>query len=170
MMTPPHEIYTLLPYRLPWLLLLLVVLAVLTFFLWLYFRKRRPQRLLVAKRDLVADARAQILRLRPPAHFPRGKVQENYFFALGIAFRQLLEYRWKIKTVGATVREIKPRLVVLPLTAQTREEIVAFMQRADQVKFANHAASLTQAQEDYQQVVQWTKILTAEQQESEQCN
>lgn len=169
-MQPPHGIYTLIPYSFPWVFVALVLLAISVFFVWLY--RRGPRKNLQdykVERDYVAETRALILRLRPPHDFPHGKVQEDYFFALGIAFRKLIAYRCKVNTVGATVREIEPRLVMLPLSEETTSAILAFLRRADQIKFAKQPSDLEQAQNDYNQVVNWTKQLTAKQ-ESEQCN
>lgn len=162
----PHEIFSLMPYRLPWLALLilsLIAVALLVAII-IYFRKRRPKHTILpaSPRDLVRETRAKILRLKPPEHFPVGKVQQNYFFALGIAFRELIEYRFKVKAIGATLREIKPRLQVLPLSLPTIEIIVEFMARADQIKFADRPSDLEQARKDHKQVVIWTQKLTAD--------
>lgn len=160
---PPHNIYSLMPASFPWAFIALVGLAIIVFFVWLYRRKPRSAHPEVAiQRDYVAETRALILRLRPPHDaFPLGKVQEEYFFALSIALRKLIFYRHQINAVGATVRELDRRLLALPLPEQTINEILAFMRRADQVKFAKQPSDLAQAQADYTQVVSWTKMLTA---------
>ena len=169
-MQPPHDIYTLIPASFPWVFVALVLLAISGFFVWLYRRKpRENSQDYRVEHDYVAETRALILRLRPPHDFPHGKVQEDYFFTLGIAFRKLIAYRCKINTVGATAREIEPRLVMLPLPEATISAILAFLRRTDQIKFAKQPSDLEQAQRDYDQVVNWTKQLTAKQ-ESEQCN
>ena len=169
-MQPPHDIYTLIPYHFPWVFVVLVLLVIVGFFVWLYRRKpSKTTQNYTIKRDYIAETRALILRLRPPDNFPPGKVQEDYFFALSVTFRKLISYRWKINTVGATAREIEPRLIMLPLSEVTIGKILSFMHRADQIKFAKQPSDLEQAQRDHQQVIDWTKQLTTTQ-ENEQCN
>lgn len=162
----PHEVFSLMPYRFPWLLLLALstILVVLLVAIVFYLRKRKPQSIALpaSPRDLVRETRAKILRLKPPEHFPVGTVQQNYFFALGIAFRELIEYRFKVKAIGATLKEIKPRLQVLPLSLPTIENIIEFMTRADQIKFADRPSDPEQARKDHKQVVVWAQKLTAD--------
>ena len=117
---------------------------------------------MVTPRDRVRDARAKIIRLKPPNPFPIGTVQENYFFALSIAFRELVEYRFQLPVIGATLREVTPQLQKLPLARTTLANIEAFMQRADAIKFAAQPSNLEQAQQDHQQVIKWMQQLTAQ--------
>lgn len=164
--SPPHGIYTLLPPHFPWatvaiLSAIIVLLGIAVFF---YLRRRRPMvvtQAVTTQRDRVRDARAKIIRLKPPQPFPAGKVQENYFFELSVAWRELLEYRFQLPVIGATLREVAPQLQKLPLARTTQANIEAFMHRADAIKFAAQPSSFEQAQQDHQQVIKWMRQLTA---------
>ncbi len=167
--SPPHDIYALLPPHFPWtavsIVLILIVLSAAAIFL--YLRRRRSLVLTqdaVAPRDRVRDVRTKILRLKPPNPFPVGTVQENYFFALSIAFRELVEYRFQLPVIGATLREVTPQLKKLPLARTTLVSVEEFMQRADAIKFAAQPSDFTQAQRDHQQVIKWMQQLTASEQ------
>lgn len=159
----PHEIYSILPYRFPWLSLIiavLVLLVIVAVFGYLY-RRRRRQPIEVTARDLVAETRAKILSLSPDQPFDE-RAQRQYFFALSISFREFIEYRCRIKAIGATVRELRPRLQLLPLPLATISAIVDFMTRADRIKFAGQTTDIEQAQQDHRQVVSWVERLTVE--------
>ena len=164
--TPPHDIYTLLPWRFPWSLLaiavaLLVLLIAAIFFYWRYRRPAVVTSVATTPIDRVRVTRAKIVRLKPPEPFPIGPVQENYFFELSIAFRELLEYRFQLPVIGATLAEVTPRLRTLPLAAKTIADIEAFLKRADAIKFAAQPSDRDEAQRDHQQVIAWMQRLTA---------
>lgn len=165
-LTPPHGIYTLMPWRFPWVTLAVIVLLVVALgvAIILYLRHRRPTVVTstaVTPRDRVRDTRAKIVRLKPPEPFPVGVVQENYFFELGIALRELIEYRFQLPVIGATLQEVQPRLQALPLSRTTIADMSVFMQRADAIKFAAQPSTLEQARRDHQQVIVWMQRLTA---------
>lgn len=157
----PHEIYSILPYRFPWLSLiigLVALLLVIAIVGYLFYRRRKlpPSELAV---DVVAETTAKILALRPCQPFDE-QAQRQYFFALSISFRELLEYRCRIKAIGATVKELRPRLQLLPMPLATIKTIVDFLNRADRIKFAGQTTDLEQARQDHRQVVGWVKKLT----------
>ncbi len=164
--SPPHGIYALMPPHFPWVMLaiiiaIIILLGVAIFF---YLRRRRPTVVIqaaITPRDRVRAARAKIIRLKPPNPFPVGTVQENYFFALSIAFRELVEYRFQLPVIGATLYEVIPQLQKLPLARTTLANIEAFMHRADAIKFAAQPSDLEQAQQDHRQVIKWMQQLTA---------
>ena len=163
--TPPHGIYNLLPPHFPWAMVaiitaLIILLGTAIFF---YLRHRRPTTVTqtaITPRDPLRDARAKIIRLKPPNPFPVGKIQENYFFELSVAWRELIEYRFQLPVIGATLREVTPQLQKLPLARTTVTKIEEFMHRADAIKFAAQPSNLEQAQQDHQQVMQWMQHLT----------
>ena len=164
--TPPHGIYDLLPPHFPWAIVIIVaaLIALLAIAIFFYLRHRRPTtvtQIAVTPRDHLRDARAKIIRLKPPNPFPIGKIQENYFFALSVAWRELIEYRCQLPVIGATLREVTPQLQKLPLARTTIAKIEEFMQRADAIKFAAQPSNLEQAQQDHQQVLQWMQQLTS---------
>ncbi len=164
--SPPHGIYTLLPPHFPLttVAIILAIIAVLAAAMVFYWRYRRPTvvtQAAAAPRDRVRDARAKIIRLKPPQPFPVGKVQENYFFELSLAWRELIEYRLQLPVIGATQREVIPQLQKLPLARTTLENIEEFMHRADAIKFAAQPSDFEQAQQDHQQVIKWMQQLTA---------
>ena len=169
--SPPHGIYALLPPHFPWAMLAigLAVIVLLAAALFFYVRRRRA--IVVTQtartpRDRVRDARAKIIRLKPPQPFPVGKVQENYFFELSIAWRELIEYRFHLPVIGATLCEVSPRLQKLPLARTTLANIKEFMQRADAVKFAAQPSNFEQAQQDHRQVIKWMQQLTVREEEA----
>ena len=168
--SPPHGIYTLLPPHFPWMMLaiaiaIIILLGIAIFF---YLRHRRPTvvtQAAIMPRDRVRDARAKIIRLKPPNPFPVGTVQENYFFELSIAFRELVEYRFQLPVIGATLREVTPQLQKLPLAHTTVAKVEEFMHRADAVKFAAQPSDIEQAQQDHRQVIKWVQQLTAQEEQ-----
>lgn len=165
--TPPHGIYALMPPHFPWAMvaIVLAIIVLLGTAVFFYLRHRRPTVVTqpaVTPRDRVRDARAKIIRLKPPQPFPVGKVQEDYFFELSIAWRELIEYRFQLPVIGATLREVVPQLQRLPLARVTLAKVEEFMQRADAVKFAAQPSDYEQAHQDHQQVIKWMQQLTRE--------
>ena len=170
-MSPPHGIYDLLPPHFPWAMVAigLAITALLALAIFFYLRHRRPTvvtQAIVTPRDRVRDARAKIIRLKPPQPFPVGKVQEDYFFELSIALRELIEYRFQLPVIGSTLREVTPQLRKLPLARTTLGSVEQFMQRADAVKFAAQPSNFEQAQQDHQQVIKWMQQLTAREEDN----
>ena len=167
----PHEIYSILPYRFPWLSLVVatVILLVIIVVIVSYLYRRRKQQPIEVTRDIVADTKAKIINMRPCEPFDQ-QAQRQYFFALSISFRELIEYRCRIKAIGATIKELQPRLQLLPMPLTTIKTIVDFMTRADQIKFAGQTTNLEQAQQDHRQVVSWVKRLTVNDEVEKKCS
>ena len=161
----PHEIYSLLPPGFPWhewVAVICLFLGVLALFAFIYYRRpSSSSQQLEEKVDLVALAYREILKLHPPKNFPIGKVQEEYFYALGIALRQLIEQRWSIKAAGSTLAELTPLMHRVPLPRETVSDMLAFMELADQIKFASRPSSLEEAERKHQQVVLWAKKIAS---------
>ena len=167
----PHEIYSIMPYRFPWLSLVVAIVAILIIvgiIVYLY-RQRKQQQPIELTRDIVADTKAKIISMRPCEPFDQ-QAQRQYFFALSISFRELIEYRCRIKAIGATVKELQPRLQLLPMPLTTIKTIVEFMTRADQIKFADQTTDLEQARQDHRQVVGWVERLTVNDEVEEKCS
>lgn len=167
----PHEIYSILPYRFPWLSLVVVtvILLIIVGVIVSYLYRRRRQQPIEATHNIVADTKAKIIGMRPCEPFDE-QAQRQYFFALSISFRELIEYRCRIKAIGATVKELQPRLQLLPLSLKTVRTIIEFMTRADQIKFAGQTTNIEQARQDHRQVVGWVERLTVNDEVEEKCS
>ena len=165
----PHEIYSIIPYRFPWLLLVvgIVVLVIVSVVIYLYRRKK--QQPIEVTRDIVADTKAKIIGMHPREPFDE-QAQRQYFFALSISFRELIEYRCRIKAIGATVKELQPRLQLLPMPLASIKTIIEFMTRADRIKFAGQTTDIEQARQDHRQVIGWIERLTVNDEVEEKCN
>lgn len=134
-----------------------------------YLYRRRKQQPIEVARDVVAETKTKIIGLRPCEPFDE-QAQRQYFFALSISFREFIEYRCQIKAIGATVKELRPRLQLLPMPLATIKTMVDFLTRADRIKFAGQTTDLEQARQDHRQVVGWVKRLAVNNDVEEKCS
>lgn len=162
----PHDIRGLLPYQTPWwhyaLAALLAVMlgALLVWGLW-HLRlhwKRRTQ--VVPPIDPWAVLESRIQVLLPPGDFPRGPVQETYFFNLSLLLREAIELRTRVPATDLTLYELRsPLRRKLPFAPEEIESVLGFLERADMVKFASASSQREEALGDQNRVQKWISQL-----------
>jgi hypothetical protein len=159
----PHDIRGLLPYvpwgtYLLWFLLGAAALAGLLY-LWKVLKRRRKERP-VAPVDPWDDLKGRLGRLRPQLPFGR-KEQEDFFFQLSLMLREAIELRTRIRATDLTSDELKePLRRRLPLPPAGIQAVLAFLERADLVKFAEAPSDRGEAEEALGQVGAWVRELT----------
>jgi hypothetical protein len=121
---------------LPWLLALVVVLALvaIAFYVW---KRRKPST--VATVPILApgeEARQSLQRLRSQSLVSAEEIKQ-FHFALSEICRRYLERRFNIPATDRTLEELKPLLPQLPLNEENRESIRRLLDEADLVKFTD---------------------------------
>jgi hypothetical protein len=158
----PHDIRGLLPYSPPWwtyalyaLIALADIGATLAFVSW----RRRRGSLPAAPVDPWEALAARAQALEPRAPFARAE-QEEFFFHLSMILREGIELRTGIRATDLTYQELRePVRRKLPLPAADVDDVLAFCERADLVKFAAAETGRAEADEARGRVVQWLERL-----------
>ena len=162
----PHDIRGLLPYSWPWWeyalwgLLVAAVLALVGFGGWYFYRKWRARRdLAITNEDPWEIFGRRLTALRPPMPFS-GSEQEEFFFQLSLLVREVIELRTKVPATDRTYQELRePLRRKLPLSTEEVEAVLAFLERADLVKFAGAPSSVAEAEAALSRVGRWLQKL-----------
>lgn len=164
----PHDIRELLPYAPPWwvylatVLLLLGVVAILVW-AWRVWRQRRRR----GRQDTPVDPWQQMLSALAamPAEVPAvgewpARAREDFFYRLSLLLRQGIEWHAAIPATDLTLGELKqPLRQRLVVQAVPVDAVLAFLERADQVKFAAAPATIEEALAAVRQVRNWIEAL-----------
>ncbi len=170
----PHGLRGLLSYPFswedawPWLLALLVLLLVLglLFYLWKKNQKSRPAKV-EAPEDPFRVLERQLQNLQPPDPF-LGKQGVQFFFELNMLLRQFLELCSGLAATDLTLQELKePLRTKSPLSRETTEDLIRFLERSESIKFANVPTDLAEARQSYTQVQEWVSYMRPKRLESE---
>lgn len=160
----PHDIHGLLPYQptlldhWPWFLAggaALMALALLA----AWWRRRKaevPPGKPIDPWDALDERLAALLPSDPFV----GRARETYFFELSLALREAIERRTELRATDMTWSELRePLRRKLPLPSADVDAVLAFLQRADLVKFAEAEASRDEAIDAMQRVRRWAAAL-----------
>lgn len=160
----PHDIHGLIPYQptlldyWPWLLAgALTLLACSLLWRWWSKRKKQPKPVPpVNPWDLIER---RILALQPNEPFV-GKDREQFFYDLSLALREAIERRTGLRATDMTLSELcSPLARLSPFAHESTDAVLAFLKRADFIKFAEAPASRDEALLDAQNVRQWVMDL-----------
>jgi hypothetical protein len=162
----PHDIRGLLPYQTPWWhyalagLAAVVVAGLLAWGIWYLLKKRRSK----AREERPVDPwdalESRLGVMLPPGEFPRGIVQENYFYSLSLILREAVELKTGIRATDLTLYELKnPLRRQLPFREEDIEAVIHFLERADMVKFAGAPSQREEALGDHGRVKMWVREL-----------
>ena len=160
----PHDILGLLPVPWPWWVIPLVLasiglLAALVWYVRAIIKGKKTTGVPLAH-DPWAALLGRLLAMNIPAEFEPGKVQEDHFFALSILLREAIEMRTGIPATDMTYQELKePLRKRLPLTPQETEAVLAFLERADLIKFASVPSDRSEAEEFRSLLATWMASL-----------
>lgn len=161
---PPHDILGAVPYETPlWMLVGLVLLALLCLATAYWLWKRRPLKPAVAAPEPVPalgpeDWLKELMLLAPPSPFD-AEAREAYYFELTRILKNFLQFDAKKPLVDMTTEELMaefPRLS-LSLKRDQREDVQAFVLKADQIKFAHSEVGRTEAEQDRALVEKWAR-------------
>jgi hypothetical protein len=159
----PHDIRGLLPYvpwgtYILWFLIGAAALAALLYFLRV--RRRRRHERPAPPIDPWDDLKNRLRALRPGLPFGR-KEQEEFFFQVSLLLREAIELRTKIRATDLTCQELKePLRRKLPMAQTDIDGILAFLERADMIKFAEAPSDRAEADTAAGQVAAWARELT----------
>jgi hypothetical protein len=162
---PPHGMRDIIPYGLSWdeiwpklLLALMILLAcALLYFLWKrYFKKKIKE---VVPEDPFVVLESRLAKMHPPEPF-EGKSCVQYFFDLNMIFRQFIELTSGVPATDLTLQELKePLRFKSPLSRDTTEEVIRFLERSENIKFAGFFTDINEAKESHLQVMRWVSYL-----------
>ncbi len=134
---------------------LIAVLLVALVVLWLRRRRRDPQFAVDPWTELVARIRGTTL---PDEADTRGR--EEFYFALSMHLRDGIERRTGINATDLTYSQLAaPLKNRLPLRTAEVDAVLAFLQRADLIKFAEAKSSTASMTEDRDAVRGWVESL-----------
>lgn len=160
----PHDIHGLIPYQpslldyWPWLLVT-VLLAGVILLAWSWWKRRRKQPKPVAPIDPWELLEQRIQSLVPADPFV-GKEREQFFYDLSLALREAIERRIGLRATDMTLYELRlPLRDKLPFSQEVIDAVLAFLQRADFIKFAEAPVSREQALADADDVRRWAMEL-----------
>lgn len=160
----PHDIYGIVHYSTPWYVYAALAIGGIALLLALYagFKawKRRAQRT-AAPVDPWQALKDRVAGLQIASPFTR-KAQEDFFYELSLALRDAIERRCGIPATSLTHRELKQIMRSdAPLPTQTMQAMLAFLQRADLVKFADAGTDVPEAEAARREVLAWIDELHA---------
>lgn len=162
----PHDIRGLLPYQTPWWHYALggvaafIVAGLLAWGIWYLLKKRRTKIREERPVDPWDALESRLAVMLPPGEFPRGLVQENYFYGLSLILREAVELRTGIRATDLTLYELKnPLRRQLPFKQEDIESVIHFLERADMVKFAEAPSQREEALGDHGRVQRWVRDL-----------
>lgn len=166
--TPPHDIMGIVEPAFPWAetLAFLIILAVFAAMGWWLFKKFRgkyvgQKRPLVPAPAPMSEAEHwRLLTERLQALTPREPftkvAQAEFFFELAFLLRQGIERRTHIAVTDMTVREMEdPLRQKAPFSMDETEKMLAFLKKADQIKFAERVVDASEALQEKQEVQRW---------------
>jgi hypothetical protein len=162
----PHDIRGLLPYQTPWWHYALagvaafIVAGLLAWGIWYLLKKRRKKMREERPVDPWDALESRLGVMLPPGEFPRGIIQENYFYSLSLILREAVELRTGIRATDLTLYELKnPLRRQLPFKQEDIESVIHFLERADMVKFAEAPSQREEALGDHERVRRWVREL-----------
>lgn len=161
----PNDIRGLVPNPPPWwsyavLALASLALAVAAVWLYRWWKTRRPAAKTKAGASPWETLRARLQAMTVPSDFPEGRCQEEYFYGLSLLLREAIELRTRIPATDRTFQELRdPLRKKLPLATLEVQAVLAFLERADLVKFASAASTKPEAAACQLQVSAWVQKL-----------
>lgn len=156
-----HDIEGLIPYAVPWwqyalLAVGIIFLLVLLVLLWQWWKKKKastPQPV-----DPFAHWHAlsrQAQGLQPELVMAQGGAKELYF-QYSLILRTAIEYATGARATDMTFREVQPLVRrKLSVHADVAEQMLAFLQTADLVKFADRETTEAEAVQFKQELIGW---------------
>jgi hypothetical protein len=170
----PHDVRGLVPYETPWYIYagwvlagVLICLLVIWAIKW-FERYRERKNAIKPPIDPWVDVKERIQSLTPDAQF-EPKAQIEFYYELSMLLRECIELRTKIRATDLTYQELKkPLESKLPLKTDGVSGVLAFLERADLIKFAEQPATLAEATAAKAQVSRWASMLTPRQDEIQQ--
>ena len=108
-----------------------------------------------APRDLALEVYQKISGLTSQSPFAK-KEQEEFFFELSFGLRHYLELQRKLPVTDQTFREFEQTLKAeRKLPAELKEKILAFLKKAEFIKFAHKLSSEQEALNLKSDVLSW---------------
>lgn len=130
---------------------LLAALLVALIVIWLRRRRRDPTFVVDPWTELLTRIKELVL---PPLDNDKGR--EDFYYNLSLMLREGIERRTGLNATDLTFGELKgPLSSKLPLRTDKIKDVLAFLERADLVKFAEAPATATVMQEDRDAVHRW---------------
>ena len=168
-LAPPHDIQGLSPYVTPWQYWVILgsgILLAILFGLWLYRflrTKKAPVEgpvVPMKKADPFDTFLKDLYDLKPQTPF-KGQDQVDFFYGLSLILRGFLEAKTGINLTDMTYHEISK---VLPSTktALSDDEMadaMAFLAKADQIKFADLEVGIVEAERYQEKIEGWARTL-----------
>ncbi len=165
---PPNDIMGIVEPAFPWaetlaFLIILAVFAAMGFWLFKKFRSKylgpKPQAV-VAPAMPSEEEQWRLLRERLTELTPRDPftkvAQAEFFFELAFLLRLAIERRTHIAVTDMTVREMEaPLRQKAPFSVDETEKMLAFLKKADQIKFAEQMVDANEAMQEKQEVQRW---------------
>ena len=138
---------------------LCLVLAATCYFVIRRYRQRLSSK--ESPKDTLGDLVNTLGALAPGSQFSPNQAPE-YFFSLGLTFRQVLENAFDFPATDYTLQELKTHLKGgdRELTPQVDSvKIIEFFERCDLIKFAKSPSSAAEAVRSHQFVYEWAQII-----------
>jgi hypothetical protein len=150
----PHDIRDIMP--LPfWGLspvamgLAVLMLVLVVFLLWALLRYLQKRKALKKAQIIPVDHWGQLLTAIRAVEVPNPLPKEaagNLFFELSLLLRQAIERRTRLAATDMTLQELKvPLETKLPLADTDKQAVWRFLERADQIKFADAPTNTAEA-------------------------
>lgn len=142
----------------PWLLFLLVaVILALAFFAYRYWQQKKISQ--VHTRDFAKEIYQEIRDLQVPELFEK-KQQEQFFYDLSFRLRQYLEFKLGLTITDMTFKELQePLLKQEKLSEDLKDNIIAFLKKAEFIKFAHKLATRSEAADSKEIVLDWCRAV-----------
>ena len=98
--------------------------------------------------------------LEPQIPFEQ-REREEFFFALSMVLREVIEFKSGLRLTDMTYKEIEETLPEqrTPLGDDELREVLEFLKKADQIKFAGKGLGVIEADADKEKVVGWVRVL-----------
>ncbi len=155
----PHDVRGLMPFHTPWweyALWALGAIAVAAALLLLarYLMNRKGAGLAKGV-DPWVNLTQRLRQLKIEGPFG-AEAQEEFFYRLSLLVREGIELRTEIPATDRTFKELRePLRKRLPLATKDVEAVLAFLERADMIKFAGAPSGVEEAQASLDQAGAW---------------
>jgi hypothetical protein len=158
----PHDIEGLAqyPFKLSFYSLILIGSLVLLAIIWYvyakFFSKRKSKKIVQPEHSLLVLEK-QLIALEPQK-FTNDQEKIDYFYKLGLIFRNILEQAYDFPATDLTLKELySPLKNKVTLEQDEIEKLISFFERCELIKFAQSHTDSIEAQKYYQQSVDWSQ-------------
>ena len=114
------------------------------YYLWKNRKKIIPQKP-QTPRHVIVNEKLKNLEAISPFNKP---AQVEYYYQLGLLFREVIEITQNLKATDLTFKELKQPIEQMSVFSQEEKlEIIQFFGKSDRIKFAEDKSTLDQAQQ-----------------------